>query len=243
MTLQLSVYGALIFCASALGGVLPLAFKGISEKFLKRYVSFGAGLLLGMALLHMLPEAAEWLPRTFGIWLLAGFLLLLILERFMMVHSCDEHGCSYHHIGVAAFMGLSVHGVIEGLALASSVVASPKLGPMIFLAILAHKVPAGFALSTLLRLASKSDRQIGLFTLGLAISGPIGIAMAYSLLNLEGLQEATGALLALSAGTFLYISACDLLPELHANHKERLPRLAFFLAGLAICAFASHGAH
>jgi hypothetical protein len=152
---QLFIYGALIFLASGLGGAIPIVFPGIHETHLKRYVSFGAGLLLGMALLHMVPEAAIWLPHTFGIWLAAGFVLLLILERFMMVHSCEEHGCSYHHIGVAAFLGLSVHGIIEGFALASSVVAAPELGPMIFIAILAHKMPAAFTLSTLLRLSKK----------------------------------------------------------------------------------------
>lgn len=240
MTLQLAAYGALIFLVSATGGALPVLVPGIHEKQLKRFVSFGAGLLLGMALLHMIPEAAIWLPHKFGIWLAAGFVLLLILERFMMVHSCEEHGCSYHHIGVAAFVGLSVHGIIEGLALASTVIAAPELGPMIFIAILAHKLPAAFTLATLLRLAKKSDKQIGLFIIGLSLSGPLGIALASLLLKVEGLNTATGALLALSSGTFLYISACDLLPELHANHKDKLPRLGLFLLGLAVCGLVNH---
>lgn len=238
--MQLFTYGALIFLASGLGGAIPILFPGIHETHLKRYVSFGAGLLLGMALLHMVPEAAIWLPHTFGIWLAAGFVLLLILERFMMVHSCEEHGCSYHHIGVAAFLGLSVHGIIEGFALASSVVAAPELGPMIFIAILAHKVPAAFTLSTLLRLASKSNKQIAIFIVGLSLSGPLGIALAQLLFNVDGMAHATGALLALSSGTFLYISACDLLPELHSNHADRFARLGFFLVGLALCGLVTH---
>lgn len=238
--MQLFIYGALIFLASGLGGAIPVLFPGIHETHLKRYVSFGAGLLLGMALLHMVPEAAIWLPHTFGVWLAAGFVLLLILERFMMVHSCEEHGCSYHHIGVAAFLGLSVHGIIEGFALASSVVAAPELGPMIFIAILAHKMPAAFTLSTLLRLSKKSNAQIAVFIVGLSLSGPVGIGLAQLLFNIEGMAQATGALLALSSGTFLYISACDLLPELHSNHSDRFARLGFFLVGLALCGLVTH---
>ena len=42
---------------------------------------------------------------VFGAWMMAGFLLLLVLERFMMVHACEEHGCDYHTVGLAAFVG------------------------------------------------------------------------------------------------------------------------------------------
>jgi zinc and cadmium transporter len=247
MTLQVCIYAASIFGAAFLGGALPLTMKDLHENHLKLFVTFGAGLLLGMAFLHMLPEAAEMIPSTFGVWLLAGFLVLLVLERFVMVHACDEHGCHYHTIGVAAFAGLCIHGVIEGFALASSLFVG-KLGFLVLIAILAHKIPSGVALTSILQLASKPKKQILWFAFGVACSGPLGLILAYNLLIHESIPNAAGALLAMSIGTFIYISACDLLPELHRSDTEKKKRLATFFLGI-IVAYVSgyltdlHGGH
>ncbi len=233
MTAQLFLYSGLIFLTALSGGILPLLFPKFHEDNLKLFVSIGAGLLLGMAFLHMLPEAAEMVPNTFGFWFLIGFVLLLVLERFFMVHPCDEHGCHYHTIGVAAFVGMTVHGVIEGFALASSFFVS-DLGFMVLIAILAHKAPQGFALTSILKLAKKKTKDIILFAIGVALSGPLGVVLAYGLLREEKLPSAAGILMSVSAGTFLYIAACDLLPELHRSDTEKFKRLGFFLLGLVL---------
>lgn len=227
------LYAFAIFATSLAGGLLPLLVPQHREKHLQMFVSLGAGLLLGMAFLHMIPEAAELLPHTFGIWLLLGFLILLVLERFVMVHACEETHCNYHTIGLAAFFGLAVHGIIEGFALASSTVM-PHLASLVLIAILAHKAPAGVALTSILRMSSKSKKQILLFVIGVALSGPAGILGAYLFLKSESISNTAGALLALSAGTFLYIAACDLLPELHKADKEKGKNLVAFFVGLII---------
>lgn len=236
-------YSLSIFLTAFVGGLLPLLVPTHDDHKLKLVVSLGAGLLLGIAFLHMLPEAAHLLPGSFGLWFLAGFVLLLILERFVMVHACEEHGCHYHTVGLTAFLGLAIHGIIEGVALASSLLL-PELGLLVLLAVLAHKAPSGFALTSILRLAGKSKLQIILFSVGVALSGPLGLWIAYFFLRTESYQTTAGALLSLSAGTFFYIGACDLLPELHRASGERFKRLAAFLLGLLISygsgAFLSH---
>lgn len=233
----LSLYALSIFATAFVGGLLPLLIPTHDDHRLKLVVSLGAGLLLGIVFLHMLPEASHRLPEKFGLWFLLGFVLLLILERFVMVHACDEHGCHYHTVGVAAFLGLAVHGIIEGFALASSLVL-PELGFLVLVAVLAHKAPSGFALTSILRLAGKSTLQIVLFSAGVALSGPLGLFLAYFFLQSEEFHSAAGALLALSAGTFIYIGACDLLPELHRADGERFKRLGAFILGLLISYFS-----
>jgi len=229
----LILYAFCIFITAFVGGLFPLLIPTRNDNHLKLFVSLGAGLLLGMSFLHMLPEASHLLPDSFGLWFLIGFVLLLILERFIMIHACEEHGCHYHTVGMAAFLGLAIHGVIEGLALGSSLVL-PPLAFLVLVAILAHKAPSGFALTSILRLAGKSKRQILLFSLGVALSGPLGLLLAYLFLQSQEYQPAAGCLLALSAGTFVYIGACDLLPELHRASGEKLKRLAVFILGLLI---------
>ncbi len=237
MILKAGLYALLIFLASLAGGLLPLFISAKSEKKLKLAISFGAGLLLGMAFIHMIPEAAALAPNEFGYWLMGGFVLLLILERFVMVHACEEHGCHYHTVGVAAFAGLTVHGLLEGFALGSTLYIS-GLAPLILLAILSHKLPAGFALTSILRLAKRSPRQILLFVVGVSLSGPIGLGLSLGILEIEHLPSVTGSLLALSAGSFVYIGACDLLPELHRENKEKIPRLVCFLIGIVLSALS-----
>lgn len=230
----LALYAGSIFATALLGGILPLLIPTKNDHLLKLFVSLGAGLLLGMAFLHMLPESSHMVPHSFGMWFLAGFVVLLVLERFVMIHACDEHGCHYHTVGLTAFLGLAVHGMIEGLALGSSLVL-PPLAVFVLVAILAHKAPSGFALASILKLAGKSNRQILLFSVGVALSGPLGLLLAYFFLRSQDYAPAAGALLALSAGTFLYISACDLLPELHRTGDDKVKRLIAFLLGLGIC--------
>jgi zinc and cadmium transporter len=233
MTASAWWYSFLIFLTAFSGGACPLVVAEIRELNLRRFVALGAGLLLGMSFVHLLPEASELLPHAFGGWFLFGFVLMLILEKFIMVHACDEHGCHYHTVGLAAFAGLTVHGIIEGVALASTLLVS-KLGPLVLVAILAHKAPSGLALTSILKMSGKTHRQILVFVIGVALSGPLGLLLAYNLLRAEPLPSAAGALLAVSAGTFLYIGACDLLPELHSGNEDKLPRLGAFLLGLVL---------
>jgi zinc transporter ZupT len=105
---------------------------------------------------------------------------------------------------------------------------------LVLVAVLAHKAPSGFALTSILRLAGKSTAQIVLFSAGVALSGPLGLFLAYFFLQSDEFHTAAGALLALSAGTFIYIGACDLLPELHRADGERFKRLGAFMIGLLI---------
>jgi len=237
MRLQLFTYSLLIFLTALSGGILPLYWKRFRDESLKTYVCLGAGLLLGMSFLHMLPEATELLPHRFGGWFLVGFLILLILERFVMVHPCDEHGCHYHTVGIAAFVGLTIHGLIEGFALASSLFVA-HLGPLVLVAILAHKAPQGFALTSILKLAGKTKRQMVTFAMGIALSGPVGVALAYSIMEKNQIAPMAGVLLAISSGTFAYIGACDLLPELHRSDTGKFKRLAAFLVGIVLSAMS-----
>jgi zinc and cadmium transporter len=231
MTWKIFAYAGLIFSIASLGGILPLLSKRFNEERLKLFVCLGAGLLLGMSFLHMLPEASDLVPKSFGFWFLVGFLILLILERFVMVHACEEHGCNYHTVGLAAFAGLTIHGIIEGFALASSLFVT-DFGPVLLIAILAHKAPAGSALTSILKLAKKSNGQILLFVFGVALSGPVGLLLAYAVLQNQRLASTAGILLSISAGTFLYIAVCDLLPELHSKDSEKFKRLSAFIVGL-----------
>ncbi len=234
---SLILYSIAVFLFSLLGGVLPLLVSDHFEHWLSLFISFGAGVLLGMAFLHILPEASLILPHQYGKWVLGGFLCLLILERFVMVHSCEEQHCNYHTLGISAFIGLMIHGVIEGWAMASSFFVSHLKGLVLF-AIVAHKVPETFALGSILRLANKPKKTVLLFLCGVALATPVSLCLSYLFLSQFPISNFYGILLSVTAGTFIYIGACDLLPELHVASDQKWWRLGGFALGLCMAAMS-----
>src|SRR5579862_8002724 len=88
--LLLSIYCALVMLASLAGGWLLLAVH-LNHTRLQLAVSLVAGLMLGIALLHFLPDAQEKIQsidRTMQ-WVLGGFLVMFFVQRFFHFHHHD----------------------------------------------------------------------------------------------------------------------------------------------------------
>src|ERR1700690_3369351 len=145
----LAIYCALVLLPSLAGGWLLLIIRPTHSR-LQIAISLVAGLMLGIALLHFLPDAAEQLhsvDRT-ATWVLGGFLAMFFLQRFFHFHhhdspegdpeDCDAHDHVHDHehhahtladksaqqlswVGTA--LGLTLHSLFDGLALAASVEA------------------------------------------------------------------------------------------------------------------------
>lgn len=148
--------------------------------------------------------------------------------------------------GVAA-IGLAVHTLIGGVALASAV-ASPvhpgvgHAGWGVFLATLVHKPADALTIVSLMLRAGVPRPVAHLVNLGFALMLPAGVALFFAGLRLAG-QDASGsvtaAALAFSAGTFLCIALSDLLPELHFHAHDRIKLSVALLAGVGLMLAAS----
>jgi zinc and cadmium transporter len=227
----IAVYLMLIAGISLAGGVAPLVRSWSREK-LTLLVSAGSGVLLGAAFVHMLPLATESLGRFAGLPILAGFLAIFVLEQFFLVDPCEEVGCEVHSFGFAAFLGITFHSLIDGVAVGSSLIV-PNLAPPVFLAIVIHKIPAAFSLCSILLLAGYSRSRALLHICGFSTATPIGAILSY--LFLSGLsEEIIGIAIGVSAGSFLAIATSNLLPQLHREGVPRGASLAFLLAGVAV---------
>ena len=87
----LAIYCVLVLLASLAGGWLLLIIHPTHTR-LQMAISFVAGLMLGIALLHFLPDADEQLhslDRT-AAWMLGGFLAMFFLQRFFHFHHHDS---------------------------------------------------------------------------------------------------------------------------------------------------------
>lgn len=228
---------ALAHCLVILAvGALPLTWR-MQGRLYDALLSFGAGVLLSAAFLHMLPSAIPDLGPSAGLFLLLGYVLMLTLERFTMAHPCGEGGCPNHHLGLTAFFGLSVHSVISGMALGVGLLeaADVHVSLALLLAILVHKVPETLALMGLFAASGWNRKKIVIFLVLYSLMGPAGILVGAG----TGIRSpwVLSCALALSAGTFLYIASSDLLPQLHKKMKQEWVHFLAFLAGLFLLSF------
>lgn len=197
----------LIFLASAVAGFYPF-FKKIKTKrtfSMPLGEAIASGVFLGAGLLHMLGESSHtFFEMKFDYpisYLLAGciFLLLLLFE-----HICREMHEQTPSIAIIATVMLTIHSFLEGAALGLS--QDISLVFIIFLAIIAHKWAASFALAIQINQSGISHRLgIILYTL-FAIMTPLGIAVGHGIVSqLQSDPLLEPVFLSLAAGTFLYL--------------------------------------
>lgn len=231
---NLGLYTGFIAVAIFLGGVIPLLKHWHREK-LPVILSLAAGIMLGSAFFHLMPEAYEILGKTVGLYVLAGFLFLYFIEKFITVHICEAFDCEIHHLGIAAFIGLAIHTLTNGVALGSGLMV-PGLGLAVFLAITAHKCPEAFTLTSVLLHSGIRRRNILLTQLMVLSMIPLGALLAYGIIR-PGNETLVGKAIAFSAGTFLHISLSDLLPEVHKHSHVKHWTFLGLVAGLFLMWF------
>jgi zinc and cadmium transporter len=281
----LAIYCVLVLLASLAGGWLLLIIRPTHSR-LQIAISFVAGLMLGIALLHFLPDAEDQLHSIDRVvaWLLGGFLAMFFLQRFFHFHHHDspegdpedcchgdhdapddhghEHGHQHGHehhahtladksaqqlswVGTA--LGLTLHSLLDGLALAAAVEAGAQghaqlSGIGVALVVILHKPFDAMAVSALMTASGSSrfSRHVlnGLF----ALVSPLGAILFY--FGASHLADSNaaflGCALAFCAGTFLCIASSDLLPELQFHSHDRFKLSIALIAGLSVAVLIKH---
>ncbi len=251
----LTLYCLLIVAASVLGGWIPFAIR-LTHARLELLVSFVSGVMLGAALLEMLPHAWEarsavphrWVDPI-AAWLLCGLLVIFFVERFFSFHHHDapdpaRSGAPHQHrhrlTWAGAAVGLSIHSLIEGIALAAAVAsagdASGPAGFGVFLAIALHKPLDSLTLGSLMAVGRHPApaRHLVNAAFGLVVPAGVAISLLGASLGAPDGEALAGNALAFSAGTFLCIALSDLLPELQFHRHDRLKLSAALLIGIGV---------
>jgi zinc and cadmium transporter len=118
---------------------------------------------------------------------------------------------------------------VDGFALGAAQ-SQPALGLLVFVAILAHKIPSSVSLSAILRAEGYSRRQAMWLNASFALMVPLGAAMYVALERVVHADAFTAVALAASAGSFLQLSLSDILPDLHRRGGNRW-RISLALVG------------
>lgn len=217
-------------------GVFTLAWKKSKmHGVLSSLVALAAGTMMGTAFLHLLPEAAENLDsHQLFMMVLASFITFFIVEKFLHWRHCHEDNCNTHSFGYMNLLGDGIHNFLDGLIIAAAYAGSVELGIATTLAVILHEIPQEIGdFGVLIKAGYTVKRALFLNFLGALTAvagGVVGFALA-------GQAEGFVTILTpFAAGSFLYIAATDLLPQLQEEkHPQKsLQSLGIFLLGVAL---------
>jgi zinc and cadmium transporter len=194
--------------------------------------------MFGGALFHMIPTAIAKLGNGTPTYLAIGFgfASFFCLEQFLHWHHCHKpasgHAKHQHPLTSLLLVADTVHNFIEGLAVGASFIVSIKLGVITWLVAAAHELPQEIGDFGVLVYGGWSVRKALVYNFVSGLSFLVGGIAAYLLAG--ALRVAY--VVPFAAGSFLYIAAVDLVPEINKHPKLRTNLLHFacFLAGLAL---------
>lgn len=221
-------YALVAAAGNVVGGWAGVRGAQLGLRVVAGFVAFGAGFMVSVALVRMLPEAIVLGGEGAAIWMLVGYLLVHLTQ-----HTATEHfhfGEETHTVsraaGISALVGLLLHTFFDGVAIASAFHVSTQLGMVVFLAIFLHKLPEGLTISSL-QLAGGLSHRVALWS-----AAGLGAATVLGVLLTEHVGFLTANGLAISAGVTLYVGASNLVPEFQGKTGWRLPFAFFAGAGV-----------
>ena len=179
-------------------------------------ISYAVGTLLGVALLALVPEALDLAqnPRTVLGTLLAGILGFFMLEKLVLWRHCHTGECEGHNSSASlVLIGGAFHNFADGAIIGAAVLTSLPLGVSTTLAVAAHQVPQEVGDFAVLLGAGYSRRRALMLNSISALAGIVGAVAMYT--AADQLPAALPYVLALAAGSFLYVAMADLIPDLH----------------------------
>jgi len=200
--------------ATLIGGRVGLKFSGQ----LPTLLALTGGVVVAVALLDVLPEGIRGVDdaNLATVLVAAGFLGFFLVERLLVLHNRDEALATLagERVGILGAAGLSVHSFLDGLGIGFAFGVNSTTGLLVFIAVVSHDFADGLnTVSYVLR--QSGNRRAAARWLTIDALAPLLGAIVGSLVAIS--EHNLGYVLCIYCGIFLYIGACDLLPEAHAQ--------------------------
>ncbi|MEO6588359.1 MAG: ZIP family metal transporter [Pyrinomonadaceae bacterium] len=247
---QLLIFGLFAALGNILGGLIlfPTGVHKTYKKSLKYVLALGAGFMLGVIFIDVLPEVMElWTKEKNStssevyfipmILLLAGYLLTQFFEHTIAPHfHLGEELHSEHLISTksvyTAIGGLMIHTFFDGVSIAAASQIDFRVGLLVFIAIFLHKFPEGFTIGSMVVAAGKGVKEVLYATSFVGLTTLLGVMFIYFVGQNIGFTVMYA--LPLASGVTLYVAASDLIPEVnHHGGKNPLVSLSVF-AGVGL---------
>ncbi len=232
---MLHLYFVLLFAVTILGGSIPFWVKEIKPSSVHLLLACSGSFLLGITLLHLLPETFTDIGEKVGLYIFLGFFLQFILQRF-------SHGIEHGHVHVheheaiaviPILVGLSIHAFMEGIPLGYNFHNNTSTLSSVFLGVLAHKIPEAITLSSLLVLSKTKSKWIYLILFS-CMSPAAGILANYFGTRYYAISHILTLIIPMVVGAFIHISTTILFESGTQHHQLSTQKIGAVLLGVAM---------
>lgn len=253
-----------IVLTTTVGGVLSVLIAagltvGVLSRLVGHLVSLSAGVLLGTALLHVLPEAFESGADSHALFvtLLAGLLFFFLLEKVELYrhehHHEGDHPHHHHHHGFDAeqagrggwsvLVGDSIHNFCDGVIIAGAFLVDAGLGLVTAVAIIAHEIPQEVGDYVVLLNAGFSRARALLYNALSGMAAVLGGVLGYFVIG--PWESLFPYLLVIAASSMVYVAVADLIPQMQRRlaWRETLAQVAWIGGGIALIAVTAAMLH
>ncbi len=197
---------------------------------------FSAAVLLSICFIHIIPDTVEDLGHDSGLYILLGFLLQLVLEKYS--HGI-EHGHSHisPNYTTAIFFGLGLHALLEGVPLGYHF-RDEMVTQNITLGIAVHKFSEAFSLGIFLWHSKKSVAGFVVLIFLFALVTPLSaIVFQYLGESFYFISSLLPYLVSLSIGSFLWIATTIFYESEGKGHALRGVKLMAIVLGVLTIVF------
>ena len=214
----ISVLGPII--GSAIGVVRKPSFG-----YLCNMLCFAAGVMLGISFLELIPESIHMGSTVVCITgIILGSLVMYGLDRLIPhLHPqlcVQEQGRNLKRTSVYLILGIFLHNLPEGMAIAIGSVAGVKVSLSIALAIAVHNIPEGICTSAPYYHTTGARMKSFLASSSTAVPILVGyIAARFLFENIS--PQIIGFVIGATAGLMIYITADELIPTSCAGTNHR----------------------
>ncbi len=237
----------ILFFSALMAGLLVFLVPKVSSLTFKLTLVFAGAYLFSITIIHLLPEifTASNNPANIGFFILVGFFLQIILAQFTsgVEHGhIHEHSPGGHHHSFSAatlLLALCFHAFMEGTLLAHpSGHAHQHDTEALLLGIILHKMPAAFALMSVLRSHFSSVKKAVFYLVVFAFASPLGSMVSTAFHDVSLVSDDTFLIIyALVCGNFLHIST-TIFFESSPEHRFHFKRLLVSMAGAFLAVLA-----
>ncbi|CAN7224107.1 ZIP family metal transporter [Rhizobacter sp. LjRoot28] len=242
-----------ILMTTLAGGLLSVVIAAsltvaVLSKVVHHLVSLSTGVLLGTALLHVMPEAFESSAGAHSLFLtlLGGLLFFFLLEKAELYRHGHHHESDHHHHhhgfdrqqagrgGWSVLVGDSIHNFCDGVIIAAAFLADTHLGFVTAAAIIAHEIPQEVGDYIVLLNAGFSRKKALLYNAASGLAAVAGGVIGY--LVVGPWESLFPYMLVVASSSFIYVAVADLIPQLQHRLplRETLSQIAWLAAGLGI---------
>ena len=230
MTLTIILFGLVAAAAEIVGGSLVLMRKKWPRSIQEYLLSLGAGFILALVFLELVPESFHAVGGEAPLFMLLGYAVLHFFEHTIVghLHFGEETHTDVMVSGVASFStfaGLFIHAFFDGFAISAGMEFNFYLGLLIFFAVLLHKIPEGLTIASVMIAAERGRQTAFLASLAIGVATMLGILSVFVLSGVN--DRVVGFAFAFSAGASTYGGASDLIPEIYHSRNRVIPLLVF----------------